>query len=60
MLKPARNYLAGQANKAIFAANKYAMESVCKLSPKLQLKVFDSQILPILEYGSVICPRVKK
>ena len=54
MFKSARDYLAGQANKAIFAANKYAMESVGKLLPKLQLKVFDTQILPILEYGSEI------
>ena len=37
MFKSARDYLAGQANKAIFAANKYAMESVAKLSPKPQL-----------------------
>ena len=54
IFKSARDYFAGQANKAIFAANKYAMESVGKLSPKLQLKVFDTQILLILEYGSEI------
>ena len=54
MFKSVRDYLAGQANKDIFAANKYAMDSVGKLSPKLQLKVFDTQILPILEYESEI------
>ena len=49
MFKLARDYLAGQINKAILAANEYAMESVGKLSAKLQLKVFDTQILHILE-----------
>ena len=54
MFKAAREYLAEQANKAVFAANKYVKESVGKLSPKLRMKVFDCQILPILEYGSEI------
>ena len=54
MFKAAREYLAEQANKAVFAANKYVKESVGKLSPKLQMKVFDCQILPILKYGSEI------
>ena len=54
MFKAVREYLAEQANKAVFAANKYVKESVGKLSPKLQMKVFDCQILPILEYGSEI------
>ena len=54
MFKAAREYLAEQANKAVFAASKYVKEYVGKLSPKLQMKVFDCQILPILEYGSEI------
>ena len=54
MFKAAREYLAEQANEAVFPANKYVKESVGKLSPKLQMKVFDCQILPILEYGSEI------
>ena len=34
--------------RKLSASNKYAMEFVGELSPKLQLKVFDSLILPIL------------
>ena len=60
MFKAAREYLAAQARKAIFAANKYAYDAVGKLSPILQLKVFDCQILPILEYGSEIWSNCKE
>ena len=45
-------YLIGQARKATYQAKKLSSEVVGRLSPKLSFKVYDSQILPILEYGS--------
>ena len=45
-------YLIGQARKATYQARKLSNAAVGQLSPKLAFKVFDSQILPILEYGS--------
>ena len=44
-------YLSDQSLKAIFAAKSLIKKSVGRLTPKLALKVFDTQILPILEYG---------
>ena len=41
-----------QAGKAIFALRKQSRRVVGKLSPTIAFKVFDCQILPILEYGS--------
>ena len=46
------DYLIGQARKATYQARKLSNAAVGQLSPKLAFKVFDSQILPILEYGS--------
>ena len=45
-------YLVEQANKALFQVYKLAGPAVGKLSPPLAFKMFDTQILPILEYGS--------
>ena len=46
------DYLIGQARKATYQARKLSNAAVGQLSPKLAFKVFDSQILPILLYGS--------
>ncbi len=43
-----------KANKAIFALNMYINDSVGYLQPCLSFKMFDCQILPILDYASDI------
>ena len=47
-------YLAEQANKAVFASLKMFYGAMGKPTPACMIKLFDSQILPILEYGSEI------
>ena len=54
VLKETFSHLAFQAGKAIFALRKQSRPVVGKLSPTIAFKVFDCQILPILEYGSDI------
>ena len=54
VLKETFSHLASQAGKAIFALRKQSRPVVVKLSPTIAFKVFDCQILPILEYGSDI------
>ena len=54
VLKETFSHLASQAGKAIFALSKQSRPVVGKLSPTIAFKVFDCQILPILEYGSDI------
>ena len=51
-VKTMPDYLIGQARKATYQARKLSNAAFGQLSPKLAFKVFDSQILPILEYGS--------
>ena len=41
-------YFSNKASKAIFAIRNYSSETLDKLTPKLALKMFNSQILPIL------------
>ena len=43
-------HLASQAGKAVFSLHKQSRPVVGKLSPGFAFKVFDCQILPILEY----------
>ena len=47
-------HLASQAGKAVFSLHKLSRPVVGKLSPVIAFKVFDCQILPILEYASDI------
>ena len=47
-------HLANQPRKGSYSVLKQSRPVVGKLSPNLSFKVFDSQILPILEYGSEI------
>ena len=47
-------HLASQAGKAVFSPHKQSCPVVGKLSPVIAFKVFDCQILPILEYASDI------
>ena len=47
-------HLASQAGKAVFSLHKQSRPVVGKLSPVIAFKVFDCQILPILEYASDI------
>ena len=54
VLKETFSHLASQDWKAIFALRKQSRPVVGKLSPTIAFKVFDCQILPILEYGSDI------
>ena len=46
------DYLIRQARKANYQATKLSNAALGQPSLKLAFKVFDSQILPILEYGS--------
>ena len=54
VLKDTFYHLASQVGQAIFALRKQSRHVVGKLSPTIAFKVFDCQILPILEYGSDI------
>ena len=47
-------HIASQAGKAVFSLHKQSRPVVGKLSPVLSFKVFDCQILPIIEYASDI------
>ena len=47
-------HLAFQAGKTIFSLREQSRPVVGKLSPTIAFKVFDCQILPILEYESDI------
>ena len=49
-----REYLVEQANKALYQVYKVSGPVVGKLSPDIAFKVFDTQLMPILEYGSEI------
>ena len=51
-LKSTAPYLAEQARKALFSSLKMFYGNMGKPSPTCMIKLFDSQILPILEYGS--------
>ena len=52
------DYLIGQAPKATYQARKLSNAALGQLSPKLAFKVFDSQILQFLEYGSQLWYKV--
>ena len=54
VLKETFLHLASQAGKAVFSLHKQSRPVVGKLSPVIAFKVFDCQILPILEYASDI------
>ena len=54
VLKKPFSHLASKAGKAIFSLRKQSRPVVGKLSPTIAFKLFDCQILPILEYGSDI------
>ena len=54
VLKETFLHLASQAGKAVFSLHKQSRPVVGKLSPVIAFKVFDWQILPILEYASDI------
>ena len=47
-------YLATQAQKALFAIQGDTKETLGHISPLLSIKMFDTYILPILEYNSEI------
>ena len=59
IFKESYNYTADQAKKAMFSLRKI-QSRISKLFPNLALKAFDSQILPILEYGGEILYTGKK
>ena len=46
-------HLASQAGKAVFSLHKQSRPVVGKLSPAFVFKVFDCQILPLLEYATL-------
>ena len=54
MFHKSREYLANQARKAIYAVKNMSSDTLGDLPPVLKFKIFDSQILSILEYGSEI------
>ena len=43
-------YISNKAYKAIFAIQNYSSETLGKVTPRLALETFNSQILPILLY----------
>lgn len=47
-------YLASQANKALFSLQGKMSSSFGYISPVLAIKMFDSYILPILEYNNML------
>ena len=52
-------YLTTQAQKAIFALQGDTKHSLGYISPQLSMKMFDTYILPILEYNSEIWTKIK-
>ena len=46
--------LSDKANNAVFALNSVIKNSVGHLQPSLAMKMFDTQVSPILEYGSEV------
>ena len=53
-------HLATQAQKAMYALKENTRSTVGYLPPKLSLKMFDTHILPVLEYNSEIWFAVKE
>lgn len=51
-------YIASQAKKALFALQSKSKPKLGYITPPLALKMFDTYILPILEYGSPIWSKV--
>ena len=58
--KETGKYLADHVRKALFKIKQMTKQSLGRLSPKLAIKVFDSQILPILEYTCEIWGSTKE
>lgn len=54
-----REYIATQAQKAHFALQGDTKHSLGYITPKLAVKMFDTYILPILEYTSEIWAELK-
>ena len=54
VLKETFLHLTSQAGKAVFSLHKQSRHVVGKLSPTIAFKIFDCQILPILEFASDI------
>jgi len=52
-------YLTTQANKAIFALKADARQNLGYIPPQLAIRMFDTYVLPILEYSSEIWCKVK-
>ena len=48
------SYLSDKAYSAIFAIKNYSFSTLGKLTPKLALKTFNTQISPILLYGAEV------
>ena len=44
------DYLVTQAQKALFALQSDTKQALGYITPKLALKMFDTNILPVLEY----------
>jgi len=53
------NYITAQAQKALFALQGKMKPSLGHISPSLAIKMFDSYILPILEYNSMLWSRTR-
>ena len=57
MHKMMPDYLATQAQKALFALSGRMKPSLGHISPSLAIKMFDSYVLPVLEYNSMFWSR---
>ncbi len=61
-----QDHLAEKCNNAVFALKAYCKQAVGRLQPSLAMKMFDSQIAPIMQYTSEIwfqnkeCPILEK
>jgi hypothetical protein len=54
LFKSNRTNIENKTNRAIFSLQSYIKTTVGQLQPSLAIKMFDAQILPIIEYGSDI------
>ena len=61
-----QDHLAKKCNNAVFALKSYSKHAVGRLQPCLAMKMFDSQIAPIMQYTSEVwfqnkeCPILEK
>ena len=55
-----QDYIINQANKAIFSLRCDTKHSLGYIPPKLALQMFDTYVLPIIEYNNILWSKIKQ